>query len=506
MVAVVSNTGKPLMPTKEYKARKLLKKGRAKIYKYCPFTIMIVDRSDGYIQPIELKCDEGYVHIGISICSEKHEYASTEIQTLTDEKERHKAQKTYRRTRRNRLRFRKARFNNRISSKKKGWIPPSLQHKADINVKWIDDYVSVIPITRIIFEIGTFDTQRLAAIEEGRELPEGEDYQHGIQYDFYSIRDCVFHRDDYTCQCCGKSIKNTKNLVLRTHHVGYKTGDRTNRPGNLLTICDKCHTPANHQPGGKLYNLKPSNKNYADAAYMNTVRNKIVDVIRAKYKNIEIITTYGSKTKMMRKELNVEKSHTNDAYVMGEFHPKHRCKSETFVKTRRNNRVLSKFYDAEYIDNRDGSIKTGKQLFSGVTNRNHKRDTENLHIYRSKKVKKGHVSLRTKKYQFQPKDIVLYNGKKYVINGTNNKGKTVQLYFSTTTEIENITLHKKNKRKDTNPNCIEIGDKVKFSFNGKDKVFTVKKITDKLVTLNGLISTKPEDLTLVRYNNGYKKL
>jgi hypothetical protein len=42
---------------------------------------------------------------------------------------------------------------------------------------------------------------------------------------------------------------------------------------------------------------------------------------------------------------------------MGEFHPKHRHQEEHFKKRRRNNRVLSKFYDAKYLDVRDHTIK-----------------------------------------------------------------------------------------------------------------------------------------------------
>lgn len=38
MVAVVDLFGKPLMPTNEYRARKLLKQKKAKIFGYRPFT------------------------------------------------------------------------------------------------------------------------------------------------------------------------------------------------------------------------------------------------------------------------------------------------------------------------------------------------------------------------------------------------------------------------------------------------------------------------------------
>lgn len=73
MVCVVDKNGTQLMPTTEYHARKLLKSGRAKITKYEPFTIQVLDRESGYVQPIELKVDSGYGHIGISICSSTRE-------------------------------------------------------------------------------------------------------------------------------------------------------------------------------------------------------------------------------------------------------------------------------------------------------------------------------------------------------------------------------------------------------------------------------------------------
>ena len=88
-VAVISKTGERLMPTSEYRARKLLKSGKAVKYSYHPFTIQLTKRKTGYAQPIELCMDTGYIHIGISVKSEKHEYLALQVDTLTDEKERH---------------------------------------------------------------------------------------------------------------------------------------------------------------------------------------------------------------------------------------------------------------------------------------------------------------------------------------------------------------------------------------------------------------------------------
>ena len=504
MVCVVSNTGKRLMPTTEYKARKLMEKGRTKIYQYDPFTIIILDREDGYTQFIELKCDTGDKHIGMSICSEKHEYVSVEVNPLKDEKEKHNDQKKYRRTRRNRKRYRAPRFNNR--KRKENWLAPSLDHKVDIHKNWIEKYLEVMPIEKVTLEIGTFDTQRLKAMNNGEKLPVGTDYQRGEQYDFYTIRDAVFSRDHYTCQCCKESIKDNKNLVLRTHHIGYWKGDRSNRVSNLLTVCDKCHNQANHQPSGKLYGLQPKSTKLPEAAFMNSVRYILVDEIYALQEKLdisfEIEITYGSMTKLKRKELGVEKSHVNDAYAMGDFHPKHRCKSERYQKKRRNNRILSKFYDAKYIDSRDKSIKTGKELSNGRTNRNHKRNSENLHKYRKQKVTKGKTTVRKNHYPFQPKDLVLYDNKIYKVNGTNNKGKSIQLYIEEIIELKDITLSKK-KNKKSKTKEIECSDKVLYH----KKTYTVKKLIDtEHVLLTGLISTKPENLKHLKFSNGYDKV
>lgn len=85
-VAVISASGRKLMPTNSYRARRLLKSKRAVIYKYRPvFTIKLVDRTNGYTQPIEYKCDTGYQNIGISICSDTKEFVNEQRNLLKDE-------------------------------------------------------------------------------------------------------------------------------------------------------------------------------------------------------------------------------------------------------------------------------------------------------------------------------------------------------------------------------------------------------------------------------------
>lgn len=64
MVYVLNKDGQPLMPTSRYgKVRRLLKEGKAKVVKRCPFTIQLMYSSTNYTQPITLGVDAGSKHI-----------------------------------------------------------------------------------------------------------------------------------------------------------------------------------------------------------------------------------------------------------------------------------------------------------------------------------------------------------------------------------------------------------------------------------------------------------
>lgn len=418
MVPVISKTGKKLMPTSEYRARKLLARGKAVIDRYHPFTIRLTEREDGDTQPIEIAIDTGYAHIGNSVKTEKHELSAVEVRPLADEKKRHNDRLIHRKQRRSHLRHRKPRFDNR--KKKDGWLPPSMEHRKDQNLAYLKQLMEVVPITSITMEMGQFDTQVLKAVEEGTPIPEGTDYQRGERYGIATLREAVFTRDGYTCQCCGRKAED--GAILHVHHIRYRSMGGSNQMGNLITACDKCHTPKNHKPGGKLWSWKPRVKSFASATFMTAVRWMMYRKVRSMYPDVEVHITYGAETKERRRAMDISKSHVNDAFVMGLFHPKHRCRPVIFQKKRRNNRILEKFYDAKYIDSRDGSKKSGQQLFNGRTNRNHNTDTENLHKYRKKKLSSGRRSIRRQRYPIQPHDIVRYHGRNVETTGCHHYG------------------------------------------------------------------------------------
>ena len=430
-VCVLSNSGERLMPTFRLgKVRHLLKDGKAKIVKHHPFTIQLLYDSKTNTQPIEICEDVGYNYIGISVKSEFHEYVSVQYDTLQDEKEHHDDCRKYRRTRRNRLRYRQARFDNR--KRDDGWLAPSLEHKKELNVNVIKMYCEVMPITHAIVEVGSFDTMLVKAIEEGKATPESADYQKGPRYKLATLREAVFYRDNYTCQVCG--CKANEGAILHVHHMFYWKGRHGNSLSELITVCEKCHTPANHQKGGKLFGFGEDKEfaNLSGAAFMNAVRWQIVNALYATYGKEFVTITYGAMTKEKRIALHLEKSHNNDAYAMGSFHPVNRCAFEHYEKVKRNNRILEKFYDSQYIDIRTGEIATGKALFNGRISRSHKKDSENLHKYRGKRICKGHRALRRKKVALNPGDLVSLNGEILVVHGTHTKKNgSVNVEFKT---------------------------------------------------------------------------
>ena len=429
VVYVLSMNGNRLMPTSRCgHVRHLLKDGKAKIVSRHPFTVQLLYESGEYTQPLEIGVDSGYVHVGVSVKSERREFFSAQFDLLANEKSRHDNCRNYRRTRRNRLRYRKCRFNK--DTKPKGWIAPSLQHKAEAHVRIIENICKVAPVQKVTAEVGEFDPALLKTMQTGGDVPKGTDYQHGPPYFADNLRAAVFQRDNYTCQICGKSALTSKEPVyLHEHHALFWKGRHANTLDELLTVCDFCHTTENHQPGGKLWGLEPNVARLEGATFMNIVRWFIIDKLKKVLPDIEIHHTYGAVTNRKRKNARLDKTHAIDAYCIGDFQPAKIAVTEHYQKRRRNNRVLEKFYDAKYIDMRDGKKKAGKDLGCNRTNRREPRNSEkNLRIFHGKKVSKGQRNIRKSRYAIQSGDRIFAKGKAYkTCHGCMSGGTSVLL-------------------------------------------------------------------------------
>ena len=302
-VFVLNMRGDTLMPCSQRKARILLKKGKAIINKYNPFTIQLTYATGETKQDCHIGVDTGAKHIGIAVTSEDKIIYKAEIELRQDVSSNIYSKRIYRRSRRNRkCRYRKSRFLNRKRTDE--WLPPSLQNRINHTFTWINKFSALVPNPILHIEVGKFDTAKMINPDIN-----GVDYQYGQTYGFFDERYFVFARDNYTCQVCGKS----KDKILQTHHIIYRSNGGTNRVDNLITVCTDCHTSANHKKGGILYKWQAEHKKvkqYKDPPFMNTLRKRIF----AKYPNAVI--TYGSETTPKRKDIGLEKTHYNDAIVI----------------------------------------------------------------------------------------------------------------------------------------------------------------------------------------------
>ncbi|MGF6991110.1 hypothetical protein M2150_002382 [Lachnospiraceae bacterium PM6-15] len=301
MVYVISREGQPLMPTTRHgKVKHLLREGKAKVFKRCPFTIQLTYESTTHTQPITLGVDAGSKTVGLSATTETEELYVSETELRTDIVELLATKRQYRRSRRNRkTRYRKPRFSNRVSSKNKGWFAPSIEHKLNSHLKLVADVYKILPITKLVVEVASFDIQKIKNPNIS-----GAEYQQGEQLDAWNVREYVLWRDGHTCQYCkGKS----KNNILQTHHLeSRKVGG--DAPNNLVTLCKTCHDA--YHAGKIQLNLKRG-ASFRDAAFMGIMRWAFYNKLKEVYPNVSM--TYGYITKHVRINNDLEKTHAVDA-------------------------------------------------------------------------------------------------------------------------------------------------------------------------------------------------
>ena len=332
MVYVLDINGQPLMPTERYgKVRRMLKSGKAKVVKRCPFVIQLsYTTSTREIQRVSLGVDAGSKHIGISATTESKVLYESEVELRSDITELLSARREMRSARRNRkTRHRKPRFDNRC--RRDGWLPPSVQQKVNTHLTVIRKANEILPVARTIAEVAAFDIQKIKNPDI-----QGAEYQQGEQLGSWNIREYVLFRDGHTCQCCkGKS----KDKILNVHHIeSRQTGG--DAPNNLITLCKTCHN-GYHSGEIKLPKAEKRGMKFADATFMGIMRWAFYNEIRSQYPDVSL--TYGYITKHTRITNGLPKAHYIDARCIS-GHPLAKPDSVVYYqkKVRCHNRQIHK--------------------------------------------------------------------------------------------------------------------------------------------------------------------
>lgn len=342
MVYIQDIDGNPLMPTTRHgKVRRLLKSNKAIVINLCPFTIQLTYATSGYKQEVVLGVDAGTKHVGLSATTKSKELYASEIILRSDIVELLSSRRESRRRRRNRLRYRKPRFMNRIKTKKEEWVAPSVRQKIDSHLKIIGFVYSIRPISKLIIEVAQFDTQKIKNPEIS-----GKEYQEGEQLGFWNVREYVLARDGHKCQHCkGKS----KDPILNVHHIeSRKTGG--NSPSNLITLCETCHKEFHK---GKIKLKVKRSASIRDAAVMGIMKWRLYNKLKSLYPNVKM--TFGYITKHDRINHGIEKSHVSDAFVI----------SRNFNSCR-----LGYYYKRKLVRRHNRKIHKMKILKGGIRKRN----------------------------------------------------------------------------------------------------------------------------------------
>jgi len=322
-VFVIDTNKQPLHPCHPARARQLLKKGKAAVYRNYPFTIIlkyeVSDTGGGegqalhLFQPLRLKIDPGSKTTGLAIVNDatgdvvfaaELEHRGAQIKKSLD------SRRAIRRSRRNRkTRYRKPRFKNR--RRPKGWLPPSLMSRIYNIETWIRRLRQLCLIIDISLELVKFDTQAMANPEIS-----GVEYQQG-ELSGYEVREYLLEKFGRKCAYCG-----AENVPLQIEHIVPKARGGTDRVSNLTLACEPCNLRKGNQTAEEFGHPKVqafASKPLKDAAAVNATRWALYRRIESTGLPLEVGT--GGRTKYNRSVRKLPKTHWLDATCVGASTP-----------------------------------------------------------------------------------------------------------------------------------------------------------------------------------------
>ena len=339
VVYVLDMNGNPMMPTSRFgKVRRLLKDKKAKVVRRCPFTVKLLYKTETrVVQSCVLGIDTGSAHVGTAVYSKGKILYISQVNIRNDIKSKMDDRRGYRRGRRFRhTRYRKPRFLNRKNSIRKDRFSPTMISKYQSHIREIDFIKSILPISQLVLETGTFDTHLLKNPSLANPKIRHWGYQKGILYDYDNIKAYILTRDKYTCQCC-----KTKKGTLHVHHIVYRSKGGSDEIENLTTLCEYCHKNL-HSGKLKDFESKLEGKRKGQlkhATQMNSIRIQLLKHYP------DAIETFGYITKANRQALSLSKDHYIDACVIASCGKPFNIKSKTYYKRVVGNgtRILAKF-------------------------------------------------------------------------------------------------------------------------------------------------------------------
>lgn len=345
MVIALDKRKRPLGFLTERRARKLMERGRAVLYRAYPASVIVKDIDTRQIQDLpsyRIKIDPGAAHTGIAVVRDETGEVMLYMQVH------HRGQtvkadiKTRRETRRNRrnreTRYRKCKFRQPgyyDSPRPEGWLPPSVRSVADNIESWVKKLRKLINITECSYETVRFDTHLL----DNPDIA-GVEYQHGTLYG-YEVREYLMEKYGHTCQYCGGA---SGDKVLEWEHMRPKSRGGSDSVKNACLACHTCNkdkddrtlseyleilkrrTPSS-KSGMELNKTRighvtkvleghPAGAGMRYCAWANSMRRLTEKHLFAMFGDVECAS--GGRTKYNRTQLGLPKDHHYDALCVGQ--------------------------------------------------------------------------------------------------------------------------------------------------------------------------------------------
>lgn len=306
------------MPCHPARARELLKKGKAAVFRRCPFTIILKDREGGETQRVIIKIDPGSKQTGIAIVR----YGANGAQVIFAAEIAHRgwlikkkldSRRALRRNRRDRkTRYRQPRFSNR--KRQKGWLAPSLMSRVHNIETWVNRFIRYVPITGLGMELVRFDMQKMQNAEIS-----GIEYQQG-ELAGYELKEYLLEKWGRKCAYC-----DIENVPLEVEHIRSRSKGGSNRASNLTISCVSCNRKKNNMPIQDFLSNDPARlkrilagtkRPLKDTAMVNATRWKLFEVLKGLGLPLEVGS--GGRTKFNRSQMGYPKDHWIDAACVGE--------------------------------------------------------------------------------------------------------------------------------------------------------------------------------------------
>ena len=303
-VFVLDTQKQPLPPVHPGRARWLLKKSKAAVFKRYPFTIILLRAVESpQVKPLRIKLDPGSQTTGIAMVDDHRGQVLFAAELAHRGQKIKKALDMRRAVRHNRrarhTRYRKPKFDNR--SRPRGWLAPSLMSRVYNTLTWVNRLRRLCPISAISMELVRFDPQAM----ENPDI-EGCQYQQGSLAGY-----------------CSK-----QNIPLQIEHIIPRAKGGTDRVSNLTLACEQCNLAKGTQDIVVFLKEKPdvlkrmlaqAKAPLKDAAAVNATRWALYE----RLKDIELPVECGSGglTKFNRSTRNLPKTHWLDAACVGKSTP-----------------------------------------------------------------------------------------------------------------------------------------------------------------------------------------